>query len=76
MKDRENGLLTIYNVLGQKVLSQKYESGFLNLTWDATNQAYGSGRLLNYLTRLCQHHFSETFNDPKLIYNLEIVYHK
>ncbi|MCF7869217.1 MAG: T9SS type A sorting domain-containing protein [Candidatus Cloacimonetes bacterium] len=37
----ETGTLTIFNILGQKVLSQKYESGFHTFNWDASKQASG-----------------------------------
>ncbi len=35
IKEGEGGVLSIYNVLGQKILSQKYEAGFHTFIWDA-----------------------------------------
>ncbi|MCF7793708.1 MAG: T9SS type A sorting domain-containing protein, partial [Candidatus Cloacimonetes bacterium] len=41
IEEGETGTLTIYNVLGQKVISQKYEAGFHTFTWNASKQASG-----------------------------------
>ncbi|MCF7793850.1 MAG: T9SS type A sorting domain-containing protein [Candidatus Cloacimonetes bacterium] len=41
IKEGESGILTIYNILGQKVLSQKFESGYHTYNWDASNHASG-----------------------------------
>ncbi|MCF7794693.1 MAG: T9SS type A sorting domain-containing protein, partial [Candidatus Cloacimonetes bacterium] len=41
VKEGEIGKLTIYNILGQKVLSRKYEEGFHTFIWDAAT--YSSG---------------------------------
>ncbi|HPR17627.1 MAG TPA: T9SS type A sorting domain-containing protein [Candidatus Cloacimonadota bacterium] len=41
IKEGETGNLTIYNVLGQKVLSRDYEAGYHNFAWNADQQASG-----------------------------------
>ncbi len=41
IREGESGTLTIYNILGQKVLSRKFEAGFHTFNWDASNQASG-----------------------------------
>ena len=41
IKEGEEGNLSIYNILGQKVLSQKFAAGFHTFSWDAAKQASG-----------------------------------
>lgn len=41
VKEGEIGKFSIYNILGQKVLSKKFEAGFHTFTWDASKQASG-----------------------------------
>ncbi|HPR18841.1 MAG TPA: T9SS type A sorting domain-containing protein, partial [Candidatus Cloacimonadota bacterium] len=41
IKEGDTGKLTIYNVLGQKVMEQEYPEGSQTLTWEAKDQASG-----------------------------------
>nr|HPR17424.1 T9SS type A sorting domain-containing protein [Candidatus Cloacimonadota bacterium] len=37
----ETGILTIFNIRGQKILSQKFAAGYHTFNWDASQQASG-----------------------------------
>ena len=41
IKENESGILTIYNIKGQLIESNKFESGQHNYIWDATGQSSG-----------------------------------
>nr|HPR18314.1 T9SS type A sorting domain-containing protein [Candidatus Cloacimonadota bacterium] len=41
VKKGEIGYLTIYNVLGQKMINKKFEEGYYTYTWDASKYASG-----------------------------------
>ncbi len=41
VKEGETGKLTIYNILGQKVECRKFEPGYHNFAWDASQYASG-----------------------------------
>ena len=41
IKENESGILTLFNIKGQKIESQQFDSGKHNFLWDASNQASG-----------------------------------